>query len=144
MLALVLALLFGGPVLSIPHSYLYSFIGSQERAEETTLEEFLCLLGKKGKITAVIKPRQRAWIEYDDFGRPAWSLVTHEPCPKGTIADFHTHPWGQSAPSEKDLLSASFQTYPYHLIMYKTKSGSYGITAYTLARYLEPGEVVFE
>src|SRR5688572_3781936 len=76
-----------------------------EAAQRTALslrEEIFCLLGiarpdSTYLILAVVKPHQKTAIRR--AGQVLMSSVFSRPCPVGTIADLHTHPWGGTSPS---------------------------------------------
>lgn len=110
--------------MTIPARYVVAFAGAQERAMTTGLEEFYCLVGYVDRqgvhhVRAVIKPKQRAWIERTFFGFALYHLINHDPCPPGTVADFHTHPGSQyyaGNPSPIDRKTNSELPYRLHLI----------------------------
>lgn len=110
---------FGPPEVVVPPVYDRVFYDAAIFARDTGSEVVYCAVGyKRGnkyRITALVKPSQKNYRYTSYFvkhnpERDAWELwvqrtsgVTHEPCPKGTIMDFHPHP-AFNRDVEKDLV----------------------------------------
>lgn len=105
-----------------------------QRTDLIILEETYCLLGLAQSdgtylILAVIKPRQRAAVHR--WGQTIMSSVISRPCPVGTIADLHTHPFHSGYPSSIDDGGWKLnRRYTLHLIAFVVGPDKVGFTAH--------------
>ena len=76
--------------LHIPAWIIRQLSEAQQRTARTVDEEFHCLRGHGLWVTGIRKPKQTTARKYIEGRR--YSTVKHDLCPRGTIADVHSHP----------------------------------------------------